>query len=86
MRVSEYYDLEMYSDSGNHIGTVKEVMLDTENGEIAGLVFEQSGGKYIAVPYQTVMGIGDIITIKSKKQETPKTTQTSEEEVGIREE
>lgn len=82
MKVSEYYGLDMYSDRGKYIGEVDEVMLDTEKGEIAGLVFEKQGEKYKAVPYPSVMAVGDVVIAKSQ-EEGPPETKTEKEEARI---
>lgn len=81
MKVSEYYDLDIYSDRGNYIGEVKEIMLDTENGEIEGLVFDKRGEKYTAVPYGSIMAVGDVVIAKSRKERPPE-TEMEKEDVG----
>ncbi|KXB01408.1 hypothetical protein AKJ41_01550 [candidate division MSBL1 archaeon SCGC-AAA259O05] len=64
MKVSDYYGLDMYSDKGYYIGEVQEVMLDLDEGEVAGLVFERKGKRNKMIPYGSVLAIGDIIVIK----------------------
>ncbi len=41
MKVSEYYGLDMYSDSGYYVGEVQDVMLDVKKSEVVGLVLER---------------------------------------------
>lgn len=68
MKVSEYYGLDMYSDRGNYIGEVQEVMLDLAEGEVVGLVFERDEERNKMVPYRNVMAVGDLILVSTKKE------------------
>ncbi|KXA91724.1 hypothetical protein AKJ57_00100 [candidate division MSBL1 archaeon SCGC-AAA259A05] len=77
MKASDYYGLDMYSDKGYYIGEVQEVMLDLDDGEIAGLVFERRGESNKMVPYGSVMAIGDIIVVKSGRIEKREETEES---------
>lgn len=77
MKVSEYYDMPIYSDTARYVGEVKDVVLDLDKGKVLGLGFGRREGKVTTVPYDSVMAIGDIILVKSKKK---KTTALPEEE------
>lgn len=68
MKVSEYYGLDMYSDSGYYVGEVQDVMLDVKKSEVAGLVFERGEEGNKMVPHGNVMAIGDIILVESKER------------------
>lgn len=68
MLVSDYYGLDMYSDKGYYIGEVQEVMLDLDEGEVVGLVFERNEERNKMVPHRSVMAIGDIIVVSTKKE------------------
>lgn len=67
MKVSEYYDISIYSDKGNYVGKVQDVVLDLDEGEVLGLGFGEREGKVTTVPYENVMAIGDIILVQSNK-------------------
>lgn len=67
MKVSDYYDIPIYSDSGNYVGKVQDVVLDLDEGEVLGLGFGEREGKITTVPYENVMAIGDIILVQSRK-------------------
>ncbi len=67
MKVSEYYDMPIYSDRGNYVGKVQDVVLDLDEGKILGLGFGKSEGKVTTVPYESVMAIGDIVLVRSEK-------------------
>ena len=69
MRVSEYYDMPIYSDKGNYVGEVQDVVLDLDEGDILGLGFGKREGKVTTIPYESVMAIGDIILVRSGRAE-----------------
>ncbi len=69
MRVSEYYDMPIYSDKGNYVGEVQDVVLDLDEGDILGLGFGKREGKVTTIPYESVMAIGDIILVRSGRSE-----------------
>lgn len=78
MKVSEYYDMPIYSDKGRYVGEVQDVVLDFDKGKVLGLGFGEKEGRVTTVPYESVMAIGDIILVRSKKARTPA---SSEEEL-----
>ncbi len=69
MKVSEYYEMPIYSDNGNYIGEVQDIVLDLENGDILGLGFGKREGKVTTIPYDSVTAIGDIIIVQSGRAE-----------------
>lgn len=71
MKVSEYYDLPIYSDKGRYVGEVQDVVLNLDKGEILGLGFGQEEGKVRTVPYEHVMAIGDIVIVRTGKGRMP---------------
>jgi sporulation protein YlmC with PRC-barrel domain len=81
MKVSEYYDMPIYSDKGRYVGEVQDVVLDLDNGEVLGLGFGEREGKVTTVPYENVMAIGDIILVRSgqKKRVTPRKEEETED-------
>lgn len=81
MKVSEYYDMPIYSDRGNYVGEVQDVVLDLDEGKVLGLGFGKREGKVTTVPYDSVMAIGDIILVRSEKTKaTPSPPETPLEE------
>lgn len=67
MKVSEYYDMPIYSDKGRYVGEVQDVVLDLDKGTVLGLGFGQREGKVTTVPYESIMAIGDIILVRTEK-------------------
>lgn len=68
MRVSEYYEMPIYSDKGRYVGEVQDVVLNLDEGSILGLGFGKREGKVTTIPYESVTAIGDIIIVRSKRQ------------------
>ncbi|KXA95547.1 hypothetical protein AKJ65_01500 [candidate division MSBL1 archaeon SCGC-AAA259E19] len=58
-------------------------MVDLDEGEVAGLVFERRGESNKMVPYGSVLAIGDIIVVKSGRME--RREETEESEAGMEE-
>ncbi len=67
MKVSEYYDIPIYSDKGRYVGEVQDVVIDFDEGNVLGLGFGQKEGKVTTIPYESVMAIGDIVIVKTGK-------------------
>ncbi|KXB05096.1 hypothetical protein AKJ48_00040 [candidate division MSBL1 archaeon SCGC-AAA261O19] len=82
MRVSEYYDMPIYSDRARYVGEVQDVVLDVDEGKVLGLGFGYRGGKVTSVPYESIVAIGDIILVESKRT----VEQTTIEQEAVEEE
>ncbi len=67
--LSEMNGIKIYSDLAHYIGTIEDAVIDDKEGKIAGLVFERKGGKVSHVPYKSIMAIGDIILVYTRKEE-----------------
>ncbi|KUO42566.1 MAG: hypothetical protein APZ16_01935 [Candidatus Hadarchaeum yellowstonense] len=68
-KLSELNGLKVYSDRARYIGTVEDAVIDDKEGAIVGLVFEKKGSKALSIPYASIIAIGEIILIQSKKAE-----------------
>ncbi len=79
MKVSEYYDIPIYSDKGRYVGEVQDVVIDFDEGNVLGLGFGQKEGKVTTVPYDSVMAIGDIVIVKTGKGRKPATFEEESE-------
>ncbi len=68
--VTNLIGLEIYTDKGYKLGTVDDVMLDTESQSIYGLYVERTNeglvedGVAVLVPYRWVRAVGDVILLK----------------------
>lgn len=89
MRVSEYYDMPIYSDRARYVGEVQDVVINFDEGKVLGLGFGRRGDKVTTIPYESVLAIGDIVLVKSKRrtveqkpvEETPIEEEVVEEEL-----
>lgn len=59
--------MRIYSDRARYVGTVEDVIIDDRQGVIVGLAFGRREGKVTSVPYQSIMAIGDIVLVKTKR-------------------
>jgi len=67
--MSEYYGMRIYSDRARYVGEVEDLVVDDREGVIAGLAFGRREGKVTSVPYSSIMAIGDIVLVRTKKPE-----------------
>jgi len=51
------------------VGEVEDLVVDDREGVIAGLAFGRREGKVTSVPYSSIMAIGDIVLVRTKKPE-----------------
>lgn len=70
-KASEYYGMRIYSDRARYIGAVEDVVIDDKEGAVVGLAFGRRGDKVASVPYSSIMAIGDIVLVRTKKPTEP---------------
>jgi sporulation protein YlmC with PRC-barrel domain len=68
-KLSELNGMKVYSDRARYIGSVEDAVIDDKEGKITGLVFERRHGKALSIPYNSIMAMGDIVLVSSKKVE-----------------
>ncbi|HID31467.1 MAG TPA: hypothetical protein EYP19_15905 [Desulfobacterales bacterium] len=68
-KLSELNGMQIYSDRARYVGAVEDTLLDDKEGTVVGLMFGRRGGKYLSVPYNSIMAIGDIVLVYSKRTE-----------------
>jgi len=68
-RLSEIYGTRIYSDRAHFVGTIEDAIIDDKEGTVVGFVFGHKEGKTISIPYNSIMAIGDIVLVYSKKAE-----------------
>jgi sporulation protein YlmC with PRC-barrel domain len=67
--MSEYYGMRIYSDRARYVGEVEDVVIDDREAAIVGLAFGRREGKVTSIPYNSIMAIGDIVLVQTKKLE-----------------
>ena len=68
-KISEYYGMRIYSDRARYVGDVEDLVVDDKEGVVAGLAFGRREGKVTSIPYTSIMAIGDIVLVRTKKAE-----------------
>ncbi len=67
---TELIGLEIYTDKGYLLGTIKDVLIDVNEQVIYGLYVEKTNpllvedGVPVVVPYRWVKAVGDVILLK----------------------
>jgi sporulation protein YlmC with PRC-barrel domain len=88
MKLSEIYRMDIYSDSGQYLGEVQDIIVDLEKGEVSRLLMQPLKGMkgdmrralmQKSVLYKSVKNVGDVVLVSS-----PSVTgqETSKEEVS----
>jgi len=62
--------LRIFSDRAKYIGSVQDVVLEDREGTVVGLVFGKQAGRALTIPYSSIMAIGDVVLVYSKREET----------------
>jgi len=64
-RVSELYDLEVYTTDGKFIGTVDDLVFDDAEGKLAAIVvaLDEKGRERRTIPYSAIRACADIILV-----------------------
>lgn len=72
MKISEIYRMDIYSDDGQYVGDVQDVIIDLEKGEISRLLmtpWKSAKGdaslmlKKKSILYKSVKNIGDVVLV-----------------------
>ncbi|MCL5428017.1 MAG: PRC-barrel domain-containing protein [Candidatus Marsarchaeota archaeon] len=72
MKISEIYRMDIYSDDGQYVGDVQDVIIDLEKGEISRLLMVPWKNskteattmlKKKSILYKSVKNIGDVVLV-----------------------
>lgn len=64
VRVSNLYDKEVFSSSGNHLGRIENVMIEAREGRVSAILLKGKTG----IPYERVTAVGDVVIIQASKE------------------
>ncbi len=77
MKVSEIYNMDIYSDAGQYLGEVKDAIVDLQTGEVSRLLMEEWRNssedevrkllQHKSVLFRNVKNIGDVVLVSSAK-------------------
>jgi sporulation protein YlmC with PRC-barrel domain len=67
-KINDLLGMRIYSDRAKYIGTVEDVVIEDKEGTIVGLVFGRKAGKALTIPFSSIMALGEIILVYSKRE------------------
>ncbi|MGI0141206.1 MAG: PRC-barrel domain-containing protein [Candidatus Micrarchaeales archaeon] len=74
MKISDIYHMDIYSDSGQYLGDVQDVIVDLERGELSRLLtvpWKNAKGdvkvvlRQKSILYKNVKNVGDVVLVSS---------------------
>ena len=75
MRISEIYNMDIYSDTGQYLGEVRDAIIDLERGEVSRLLMEEwrnserdEAKKALtqkSVLFKNIKDIGDVVMVSA---------------------
>ncbi len=93
MRVSDLYNMDIYTDSGQHLGEVKDATVDLERGEVSRLLMvewkvagKEGASKILqqkSILFKNIRNIGDVVVVSAsgpakKAEEAPSSSEANE--------
>ena len=71
IEMPKLFDLKIYTNKGSLIGTIDDIIVDFERGQVYGLYVERSNadlvenGASISIPYRMVKAVDEIVILKA---------------------
>ncbi|MGH2638308.1 MAG: PRC-barrel domain-containing protein [Rhabdochlamydiaceae bacterium] len=75
MRISEIYNMDIYSDTGQYLGEVRDAIIDLERGEVSRLLMEEwrnsereqakKALQQKSVLFKNIKDIGDVVMVSA---------------------
>ena len=93
MRISDLYNMDIYTDSGQFLGEVKDATVDLERGEVSRLLMiewkaagRESATKVLSqksILFRNIRNIGDVVVVAAtgqtkKAEDAPSSSEASE--------
>ncbi len=91
MKLSEIYRMDIYSDSGQYLGEVQDLILDLEKGEVSRLLtvpWKNAKGevnsliKKKSILYKSVKNVGDVVLVSAPASGNYEATAATREELN----
>lgn len=88
MKLTEIYNMDIYSDGGQYLGEVQDMIIDLERGEVSRLLmtkWKAAQGdvkntlKAKSILYKNVKNVGDVVLISSPSPSATQEPATREE-------
>ncbi len=93
MKISEIYSMDIYSDSGQYLGEVRDAIVDLERGEVSRLLMQEWKNSDRAevkkvlqqksVLFKNVKNIGDVVLVAGTGQPTRQESAASSEVIDL---
>lgn len=78
MKVSEVYNMDIYSDAGQYLGEVRDAIVDLEKGEVSRLLMEEWKNadkeevkrilQQKSILFKNIKNIGDVVLVSAVGQ------------------
>jgi sporulation protein YlmC with PRC-barrel domain len=78
MKISEVYNMDIYSDAGQYLGEVRDAIVDLERGEVSRLLMEEWKNadkeevkrilQQKSVLFKNIKNIGDVVLVSAVGQ------------------
>jgi sporulation protein YlmC with PRC-barrel domain len=78
MRITEVYNLDIYSDNGQYLGEVRDAIVDLEKGEVSRLLMEEWRNsdrveakrllQNKSILFKNIRNIGDVVLVTQQGQ------------------
>lgn len=90
MRVSEIYRMDIYSDGGQYLGEVQDVIIDLEKGEVSRLLMvpwknikgdTRSALRTKSILYKSVKNVSDVVLVSGNPSTASAGADAGREEV-----
>ncbi len=88
MKISDVYNMDIYSDSGQFLGEVRDAIVDLEKGEVSRLLMEEwrtSDKDEVkrllqskSILFKNIKNIGDVVLISTTGQRAPESAASAE--------
>lgn len=90
MKLSEIYRMDIYSDAGQYLGEVQDIIIDLERGELSRLLMvpwktAKGDSKLVlknkSILYKNVKNVGDVVLVGSASQNANDATREEQEDL-----
>ncbi len=92
VRVSEIYNLDVYSDAGQYLGEVRDAIIDLERGEVSRILMEEWRNadrveakrllQQKSVIFKSIRNIGDVVLVSASGQSQSNQSEGGSQEIS----
>ncbi|MDE1857427.1 MAG: PRC-barrel domain-containing protein [Candidatus Micrarchaeota archaeon] len=78
MKISEIYNMDIYSDAGQYLGEVRDAIVDLEKGEVSRLLMEEWKNsnreevkkilQHKSILFRNIKNVGDVVLVSASGQ------------------